>query len=263
MSDVERWLYLEKDGDIATVVFNRPDKRNALNHAMWVRLGELMRECEADRSIKVVIFRGVDATAFAAGADISEFLTLRATKEGAMQYNRATVAAEHAVHHLSKPTIAMVQGYCIGGGCEIAVACDFRFADPTAKFGITPAKLGHVYNLPATKTLVDLVGPAKAKDILFTGRHLDAEEALRIGLIDRIVPAEDLERETWSYARMIARNAQFSVRGSKYVIGRILDGVTEETEDIRQLVLDSYETEDYQEGVRAFLEKRRPNFTWS
>lgn len=256
-------IFLEKNGEVATIYLNRPEKRNALNYQMWVTIPELVKQCEQDQEIKVVVFQGINETAFAAGADISEFQTLRYNAGDADKYNQATLTAEKAIMDLSKPTIAMVQGFCVGGGCEIAVACDFRFSDTNGKFGITPAKLGLVYNLPGTKNLVDLVGPAKAKDILYTGRLLSAEEAFQISLIDRIYSPEEIKEQTYEYARLICRNAQFSVRGAKYVITKVLEGVSHDTEDIAKLVLDSFDTDDYKEGVKAFMEKRRPNFRYS
>lgn len=256
-------VFLKQEGEIATIYLNQPHKRNALSYDMWNAITDCVQQCEDNREIKVIIFRGVDDTAFSAGADISEFKTLRYTAEGADRYNRATLLAEKAIMNVSKPTIAMIQSFCVGGGCEIAVACDFRFSDVNGRFGITPAKLGLVYNLPGTKNLVDLVGPAKAKDILYTGRLLDADEALRIGLIDRIFNVEEIEDKTYEYARTICNNAQFAVRGSKYIIGKVLAGETEDTDDIAKLVLDSFETDDYKEGVTAFLEKRRPHFKYS
>lgn len=257
------FIYMEKAGGIATIYLNRPEKRNALNFHMWLSIPEWMRRCEEDREIKVVIFRGVNETAFAAGADISEFQEIEKSKEGIERFNQATLDAEKAIMNLSKPTIAMIQGYCVGGGCEIAVACDFRFSDDKGKFAVTPAKLGLVYNLPPTKNLIHLVGPAKTKDILYTGRLLGAEEALRIGLIDRIYNSGEIVEKTYEYANMICRNAQYSVRSAKYIIGEILNGETDNTEEITHIVLDSFESEDHKEGVQAFLEKRRPRFTFS
>lgn len=256
-------IYLQKEGSIGYIILNRPDKRNALSLDMWTKIPKLVKQCDEDREIKVVIFRGVDSSAFSAGADISEFKTLRYNAEDAYRYNQATLDAEKAIMDCTKPTIAMIQGFCVGGGCEIAVACDFRFSDTNGKFGITPAKLGLIYNLPGTKNLVDLVGPAKAKDILYTGRIMDAEEALRIGLIDRIFPPEEIETETRKYAELICQNAQFSVRGAKKVIRSVLQGATEESPEIAKLILDSFDTDDYREGVRAFLEKRKPQFRYS
>ncbi|MFD4820514.1 enoyl-CoA hydratase-related protein [Peribacillus butanolivorans] len=256
-------LYLQIEGNIAFINFNRPGKRNALSYEMWTKIPDLIEECEKNSQVKVIIFKGVDHSAFSAGADISEFKTLRYTAEGADKYNRATMVAEKAIMDVSKPTIAMIQGFCVGGGCEIAVACDFRFSDENGRLGITPAKLGLVYNTPGTKNVVDLVGPAKAKDILYTGRLLDAEEAFRIGLVDRIFSSDSIEKETLDYAKLICKNAQLSVRGSKKIINEVLMGATKDSQGTAQLVIDSFVSEDYREGVHSFLEKRKPNFKYS
>ncbi|MDQ0272202.1 enoyl-CoA hydratase-related protein [Cytobacillus purgationiresistens] len=256
-------LYLAKDGAIATLFFNRPEKRNALTFDMWNKMDELLDEVEQDRNIKVLILRGIDETSFAAGADISEFKTLRYSAEGANTYNQATLKAEEKLAKLSKPTIAMIQSYCVGGGCELALACDFRFADTTGMFGITPAKLGLIYNLPGTKNLVDLVGPSNAKDILFSGRIIKADEAYHMRLIDRLYEPEEIIERTSEYAELIAKNAQMSVRGSKTIIQEVLNGEIKEQDEVARLVLSSFESEDYKEGVSAFLEKRKPKFTYS
>lgn len=256
-------VYLQVEGEIAFICFNRPDKRNALSYEIWLRIPQLIEECENDANVKVIIFKGTGSAAFSAGADISEFKTLRYTAEGAEKYNKATMIAEKSIMNASKPTIAMIQGFCVGGGCEIAVACDFRFSDEQGNFGITPAKLGLVYNTPGTKNVVDLVGPAKAKDILYTGRFLDAGEAYRIGLIDRIYPAEAIKEETVRYAELICRNAQLSVRGSKKIINEVLAGAIEDSPETAELVIESFLSEDYREGVRSFLEKRKPDFKYS
>lgn len=256
-------IYLLKEGGIATLFFNRPEKRNALTFDMWKKMGDLIDNVEQDQNIKVLILRGIDETSFAAGADISEFKTLRYSAEGANTYNNATLDTEDKLAKITKPTIAMVQSFCIGGGCELALACDFRFSDTTGKFGITPAKLGLIYNLPGTKNLVDLVGPSNAKDILYSGRIIKAEEAHHMGLIDRLYEPGEIVKETYEYAELLSRNAQLSIRGSKKIIGAILNGETEENEDIAELVLSSFESDDYKEGVHAFLEKRKPNFKYS
>ncbi|WLD94396.1 enoyl-CoA hydratase-related protein [Alkalihalobacillus sp. AL-G] len=256
-------IFSEVNDGIGTIYFNRGNKRNALNYEMWLRIPELVKEFTNNPDVRVIVFRSLDRTAFSAGADISEFKTLRYTAEGADLYNQATLVAERVIMHTPKPTIALIQGFCVGGGCEIALACDFRFSDPNGKFGITPAKLGLVYNLPGTKNLVDLVGPSKAKDILYTGRLLDANEALDIGLIDRVYSSEEVVTKTYEYTKLISQNAQFAVRGSKYVINKVLEGEIEDTEEISQLVLESFETDDYKEGVNAFQNKRKPNFQFS
>ncbi|MDQ0338096.1 enoyl-CoA hydratase/carnithine racemase [Caldalkalibacillus uzonensis] len=256
-------LVLEKKREIATLIFNRPHKRNALTYDMWKTIPDLIQEVEEDRSIKVLVVRGVDQTAFAAGADISEFRTLRADSKGAKIYNEATHHAERTIATMTKPSIALVQGYCIGGGCEIALACDFRFSDPTGRFGITPANLGIVYSLTATKQLVDLVGPANAKYILLSGRHIDAQRAYEIGLVNGIFAADEIEEKVYQFAQEICHKAQFSVRSMKHIIGLILGGQTNDNEETEALRNGSFDTEDYQEGVRAFLEKRKPRFTYS
>ncbi|EWG11132.1 enoyl-CoA hydratase-related protein [Cytobacillus firmus] len=256
-------VYLKVEGDIAYICFNRPEKRNALSYDIWLRIPQLVEECEQDANVKVIIFKGTGTAAFSAGADISEFKSLRYTAEGAEKYNEATMIAEKAIMDASKPTIAMIKGYCVGGGCEIAVACDFRFSDDNGRFGITPAKLGLVYNTPGTKNLVDLVGPAKAKDILYTGRLMDADEAYRIGLVDRIYPTKSINEETLKYAELICRNAQLSVRGSKKIIHEVLAGAVEDSPETAKMVIDSFISEDYREGVHSFLEKRKPIFKYS
>ena len=256
-------LILEKKGEIATIYFNRPEKRNALTYEMWQEIPKLVEDVENDKAIKVLIIRGIDETSFAAGADISEFQTLRANAEGAKIYNEATHKAERALATMKKPSIAMIQSYCIGGGLEIALACDFRFSDTNGKFGITPAKLGLVYSLTATKQLVDIVGPAKAKYILFSGKILDVDDAYRIGLVDEVHRPEEIVEKTYAFAESLCEKAQFSVRSMKEIIGLIMAGPTEESERTDYLRLISFDTDDYKEGVRAFLEKRKPKFTYS
>jgi enoyl-CoA hydratase len=260
---VTKFLRIEREDNLAWLVIDRPDKRNALNYEMWMALPELAAELEADPAVRVVILRGVDDSAFSAGADISEFETLRANSEGARTYNAATHAGERAIAELRKPTVAMVQGPCIGGGCGLALACDFRFSDENGRFGITPAKLGMVYSLTATKQLVDVVGPSHAKYILFSGLQLDAERAYQIGLVNELVPTAEIVGRTRRFASIVASRAQYAVRGTKRVVELILDGESEDNEETKSLRNDAFDTEDYQEGVRAFLEKRKPVFTYS
>jgi enoyl-CoA hydratase/carnithine racemase len=251
------------DGAVATLVLNRPDVHNSIRLSMYERLPELLREIDADRSVKVLVVRGAGQRAFASGADISEFRDVRANKDTAKEYNERVSAAELALEGVSKPAIAMVHGYCIGGGCGLALACDLRFADEQASFAITPAKLGLVYSLDSTKRLVDAVGPSKAKWILLSGQRVNAQRAYEIGLVDELVQADDLEKLTYEFAELLCTRAQFSVRASKQIVGRIVAGQSEDDDASRDLRNSSFDTEDYAEGVRAFLEKRRPNFTWS
>lgn len=253
-------VYLEKEDGIVTMFLNRAEKRNALNLEMWQTITRLMREVEEDPDVKVVIVRGVNETAFCAGADISEFEERRLDYDDASYYNQQIELAETALMKCKVPTIAMIHGFCIGGGCEIALACDMRFAASNGLFGITAAKIGTIYGLTATRNLIHVVGPAKAKDILFTGRLIDAEEAFRIGLIDRLYPVEELERQTYEYARMIAERAPLSVKSSKRIIYEILRGEDHNPDWYEELVVATTRSRDYQEGIRAFLEKRKPQF---
>ncbi|OAN33352.1 enoyl-CoA hydratase-related protein [Mycolicibacterium iranicum] len=249
--------------EIATVEVHNPDSHNAIALTMYRRIPEVFAELDADHSVKVIVVRGAGTRSFASGADISEFEEIRGNSASAKAYNEDVAAAEHAVEGCTKPTIAMVHGYCIGGGCGLALACDIRFADERSRFGITPAKLGLVYSLESTKRLVDVVGPSRAKWILFSGQHVYAEDALRLGLIDELIPAEDLEKQTYEFARLVTTRAQFSVRSSKRIVDLVLGGQTVDddvTVDIRN---SSFDTDDYAEGVRSFLEKRPPRFTWS
>ncbi|HET9143046.1 enoyl-CoA hydratase/isomerase family protein [Actinophytocola sp.] len=252
------YLRLAVDGALATLTIDRPAKRNAMSYEMWSAVPGLLSKVEADDAVRVLLIRGGDH--FSAGADIGEFATLRADAEGAARYSAAVHAAERAIATCPKPTIAAITGNCIGGGCELALACDLRIAADDASFGITPAKLGIVYHLTSTKQLVDAVGPAWAKQILFSGDLIDAATALRIGLVNELHPAAELPDRARHLARTIAERAQISVRGAKTIVSRIVAGQTEDDEAVHVLYALSVASNDYAEGVRAFLEKRPPRF---
>jgi enoyl-CoA hydratase/carnithine racemase len=256
-------LVVERTGAVATLVLNRPESHNAIRLGMYEALPGLLGELDQDKDVKAVVVRGAGQKSFASGADISEFREVRANAETARAYNERVAGAEHALEGMTKPTIAMVHGYCIGGGCGLALACDFRFADERARFGITPAKLGLVYSLESTKRLVDLVGPSRTKWILMSGQLVDAERAHQIGLADEVVATDDLEKLTYEFAELLCTRAQFSIRATKKIVNRILSGQTEDDEATTDLRNSSFDTDDYAEGVRAFLEKRPPTFTWS
>jgi enoyl-CoA hydratase len=253
-------LLLEKRGPIATLVLNRAAKRNPISYDMWSRLPALLEDVASDDAVKVLVVRGAGEAAFSAGADISEFDRYRANAEGARVYNEATHVAERALANLAKPSIAMIHGFCIGGGAEIALACDFRFADTNARFGITPARLGIVYSLTATKQLVDLAGPAVARYILYSGQHLEAARAYEVGVFDRLVAPEALESVTREFAELLCSRSQYSIRSAKAILQRIAGGQVEDDEFTLRLRNESFDGEDYKEGVRAFLEKRPPVF---
>ena len=252
-------LTLDRHGDIAELVINQPAKRNAMSFEMWEALPKLVAEVDADDSVKVLVVRGA-GDHFCAGADISEFETRRATAEGARVYGEHVERAAYSLGDMRKPSIAMIQGFCIGGGCELALSCDLRFAGRTATLAITPAKLGLVYTFGSTRQLVTAVGPSFAKYILFSGARLTAEEALRVHLVDQLVDPERLEEETYEFARTISTRSQVSVRGAKRMIQKIKDGMDVADEESKELAINAVDSEDYKEGVRAFLEKRPPVF---
>ncbi|MGH3096913.1 MAG: enoyl-CoA hydratase/isomerase family protein [Streptosporangiales bacterium] len=260
MSDA---LVFERSGAVGTLVLNRPDKRNAINLGLYQELPGCLRQIDEDSDVKVLVLRGAGRKAFSAGADISEFESVRASATDARAYNEHVAVAERALASLRKPTIAMVHGYCIGGGCGLATACDMRFADEAARLGITPAKLGLVYSLESTKRLVDLVGPSAAKYILMSGRQVPAGRAHQIGLVDEVHATEQLEDATREFASELAGRAQYSVRAVKEMVARIAAGQVADDEETTALRNNSFDTADYAEGVRAFLERRPPHFTWS
>ncbi|EWC62739.1 Enoyl-CoA hydratase [Actinokineospora spheciospongiae] len=255
---VSEYLSLAVEGPVATLTIDRPAKRNALSYEMWAAIPGHVAAVAADDSVRVLVVRGTDT--FSAGADISEFTTLRRDAEGAVRYGEAVEAATAALTGLAKPTVAAITGFCIGGGCELALACDLRIATDDARFGITPAKLGIVFNLPSTKQLVDAVGPAWAKQILFTGDILDAATALRIGLVNELHPVDDLPKRAEDLATLMATRSQVTIRGAKTIITKIVDGAAAADPEVEALYSHSVTSADYAEGVTAFLEKRPPRF---
>jgi enoyl-CoA hydratase/carnithine racemase len=254
-------ILVQHDGALATVVFNRPATRNAISLAMWTEIARVTEALDKDDSVRAIVFRGAGTTAFASGADISEFMEQRKDTASALRYNAQTAAAYTAIRECAKPTIAMIFGFCMGGAMGVAMGCDLRFAAEGSKFGIPAARLNIIYPPDAVGQLVDLVGPAYAKDILFSARTVDDREALAIGLIQRLVPAEALEQVTDDYLRVVVENAPQSVRGSKQAIQFYRAGFTEERRrQLRDLAREAFESADYKEGTRAFLEKRPPRF---
>ena len=258
MSDL---IVVEQEDAIATVTFNRPQVRNAFSLAMWREIGEVSERLAKEESVRAVVYRGAGTKAFASGADISEFKEVRKDIASAKAYNRQTEAAYKSIRSCPKPTVAMIYGFCMGGAMAIAMACDLRFVAAGSKFGIPAARLGIIYGLESVRQLVDLVGPSNAKDILFSGRRFDAEEALAMGFVNRILPPEDLQAFTYDYLKRVAANAPLSVRGSKATVEAILEGLDDRhRERLRKLSLDVFDSHDYREGVQAFLEKRPPRF---
>jgi enoyl-CoA hydratase/carnithine racemase len=254
-------LLLQQRGPIATVTFNRPRLRNAISLAMWAELARVSRQLGEDDTVRGIVYRGAGTEAFASGADISEFQENRKDTETSLRYGAQTEAAFTAIRDCPKPTVAMIYGYCMGGAMAVAMACDLRFAAEGAKFGIPAARLSIIYGADAVGQLVDLVGPAYAKDILYSARTMGDREALGTGFIQRLLPAAELETYTYDYLTQVADNAPLSVRGAKTTVQMYLEGLDDvRRKHLKELSLQAFESQDYKEGTRAFLEKRPPRF---
>ena len=251
-------LRLDIADGIAWLRIDRAAKRNAFDQAMWAACPGLVDAAMADPRVRLLIVAAADGGAFCAGADIGEFAT--ASRDPAWRKaNQAAIrATQVTLARAPKPTLAAVDGDCIGGGCGIALACDVRIASPSARFGITPAKLGLVYPLHDTKLLVDLVGPAHARRLLFTGMLIDAAEAQRVGLVQQL--AEDLGAAVATFADQVRAASGVSQRASKAIVARILAGATDDTPDTSAGFDAAFESADFAEGAAAFLAKRAPVF---
>jgi enoyl-CoA hydratase len=255
-------LLLEKDGPIGWIVFNQPEKRNAVSQEMWQQMPEHVRELMSDDAIRVVILRGAGEQAFVAGADISQFKDRRRNMADEEEYRRISGHGQEALASLSKPLLAMIHGYCVGGGVSIAITCDMRIAADDAQFGVPAARLGLGYHYHGMEKLMSLVGPAYTKEIFFTARtDFSAQDALRMGLVNQVVPKGELERFTRDYALRISRNAPLTLRSAKATVEQLLRPAGQrDLAMLDRLIADCFNSQDYQEGVTAFSEKRRPQF---
>jgi enoyl-CoA hydratase len=255
-------LIARRDGAIGWVIFNNPQKRNAMSIDMTTAMGEALEDYARDPAIRVVILTGAGDKAFVSGADISEFKDKRSTAEAAAAYNEASNRAAKALRECPKPTIAMIRGYCMGGGMGTAVACDLRIASDDSRFGVPAAKLGVGYRYDRLKQLEALVGPSFTMEIFYTGRQFSAQEALTMGLVNRVLPAAELESYVLDYAHIIAGNAPLTIAAVKKCV---IEMAKEEDErDIalcNRMVDYCFASKDYIEGRDAFLEKRKPVFT--
>ena len=247
---------------IAEITINRPEKRNAMSLEMWRMMVKHVEAATHDRSVIAIVLRGVDQTAFAAGADIEEMLHIAASRDAAWELMNAVHYAEQSLSDCPKPSIAMISGICVGGGVELALGCDLRFAARTSKFAIPPAKLGLVYSLSSTKRLIQLVGIGRARDLLYSARTFNSSEALDIGFVERVFDDADLERETIGYLRTLAERSQYSIQAAKLVSATALAGGSDDDEPVRRVRGDALAGEDAKEGLKAFSEKRPPRFTW-
>lgn len=261
MQTITGKLIGRKDGAIGWVIFNNPQKRNAVSLEMSQALAAVLEEFARDPAIRVVILKGAGDKSFVSGADISEFKENRSTQEAIEVYNAASNRAAKALKECPKPTIAMIRGFCIGGGLGTAVACDLRIASDDSRFGVPAAKLGVGYRYDRLKQLADLVGPSFTAEIFFTGRQFSAQEALQMGLVNRVMPAAELEKYVLDYAATIAGNAPLTIAAVK----RCLIEMPKEPDkrDLAacdKMVDDCFASADYIEGRDAFTEKRKPVF---
>jgi len=253
-----------KEGGVGIVTFNNPERHNAVSLEMWEATTRMLKDFAADNEIRVVVLTGAGGKAFVSGADISKFGSERATIEAVRAYNAKTDATYASIAEFPKPTIAMINGYCIGGGLGLATCCDLRIASDTSRFAVPAAKLGLGYGYSGLKRLVDIVGPAFAKEIFYTARQFDAEEARIMGLVNRVVPAAELESHVKSITDMISANAPLTIKAVKYTVGEILkDESKRNVGRSAEMVEQCFASRDYTEGRTAFMEKRKPVFTGS
>lgn len=258
--NTEKMLAEVKNG-IGWVTFNNPERRNAVSLEMWEALGIILESFQQDDAVRVVVLKGAGDKAFVAGADISEFDKKRGNAEQKASYAKVSAQANKWLAQLDKPLLAMIQGFCIGGGLATALSADIRIASPDSTFGIPAARLGLGYEYGGIKVLSNLVGPSVAKDILFSARFLDAEEALRVGLINRIVPENELEQAVTDYAHLIAGNAPLTVKAAKAAVNQgMLDADKRDLGAIKTMVDNCFNSDDYKEGRTAFMQKRKPVF---
>ncbi len=254
-------ILAEADGHIGWLTFNNPARRNAMSMEMWQGMGDALEGFQEDPTVRVVVMRGAGGRAFVSGADISEFDEHRASAAQKQDYGATTARGNRWLRHLDKPLIAMIDGFCIGGGLAIALGADVRIATPVSTFGIPAARLGLGYDYGGIATLARLVGPSVARDILFSARFLEAEEALRVGLINRIVPGDEIEGHVREYAGLIAANAPMTVRAAKAALQEWeREPADRNLGRVEGLVNACFDSEDYAEGRRAFAEKRKPEF---
>jgi enoyl-CoA hydratase/carnithine racemase len=256
-------LLLDAKGPVATVTFNRPDQRNAISYEMWQALDETAMKLAADRSVRCVVFRGAGEQAFSSGADIKDFRDHRYDSKSARKYADAFEGAQDRVEALPQPTISMISGYCVGGGLEFATCTDIRIAAEGSKYGIPVSRIGILAGYKETRRIARIAGPGAAAYLLMSGRLIGHEEALRLGLVTKVVPQSQLEAGVYALADEIARGAPLSHTGHKAVIRKVLDdpGLASLSASELALQFDIFNTADFLEGVKAFIEKRPPSFT--
>ncbi len=260
VSPTERVQVRLEDGALH-IVFNNLARHNALSVDMWGAVPALLAQAAQDDRVRLVVFSGAGQKAFVSGADISQFEDQRAAKQAVEHYEALAEDALMSIYRSPKPTLACIRGWCIGGGVNVAISCDIRIAASDAVFAVPAARLGLGYRYSALQNLVDLIGVGATKDIFYTGRRIDADEALRLGLVSRICAVEQLPALLAEYTGSIAANAPLTIAAAKGIIGEILKPAPDfDAARCRELILGCFDSEDYAEGRRAFMEKRPPQF---
>jgi enoyl-CoA hydratase/carnithine racemase len=253
-----------RDGRVGYVIYNNPEKHNAVSLDMWQAATGILDEFRNDKDISVVVVTGAGGKAFVSGADISRFEKERSDEAAVKRYSDIVEKSYIAFHEFPKPTIAMIRGYCIGGGMGLATCCDLRICTEGSKFGVPAAKLGLGYSYPGLKRLVDIVGPSFAMEIFYTARQFTAAEAQVMGLVNRVVPDGELEKYVKDYADVIAGNAPLTIKAVKATVAEVMKHDSERDIARSQALVDAcFKSTDYEEGRKAFMEKRKPVFTGS
>ena len=254
-------ILANREGPVGFLVFNNPERRNAVSLDMWQRAGEVITEFSQDDSVRVIVLTGAGDKSFVSGADISKFEDERANAEAQEKYSKTSSGMRALLRGTGKPTIAMIRGYCIGGGMSLALSCDLRICSDDAQFGIPAARLGIGYGMEGLRRLVELVGPSAAKEFIYTARRYTAAEALRMGIVNQVLPAQSLEAAVRELAGNIAVNAPLSILTAKRVVDELMkDPAERDLALCDDLVKRCGASEDFIEGRRAFMEKRKPVF---
>jgi enoyl-CoA hydratase len=252
-------IIARRDGAVGWLIFNNPERRNAVSVDMWEAIPKVMGQYEADPGIRAVVLAGAGDKAFVSGADISQFEKQRSAAEAVQYYEEIAEQAQASIQNCDKPVIAMIRGYCLGGGLNIAVLCDLRIAADDARFGIPAAKMGLGYRASSMKNLVDTVGGPYAREIMLTARQFTAAEAKEMGLVHKVVAVPELEKTVSEYTEMLAGNAPLTMRSAKRIIREVLK-TDYDAAKCKAWVKECFESEDYKEGKKAFAEKRKPVF---
>ena len=255
-------MIARKDGAVGHAIFNNPERHNAVSLEMWDALDIILEAYENDADVRLVVLSGAGGKAFVSGADISKFERERGSKEATEHYNARVKKVYERIEHFPMPTIAMINGHCIGGGLNLAVCCDLRICTEKSKFAMPAAKLALGYPYHAIRRLMAAIGPAAAKQLMFTGRSIDAETALRLGFVQEVVAAEQIEDHVGELAATIAGNAPLTIKAMKFIGTQVMEPDPEKRDLDRcdALVAACFASEDYVEGRRAFMEKRKPAF---